>query len=63
MLKIVWGGAAFYLRPGDYLILIELQQPESPKVLERGADGGGAVQQVLGQLRDKQASWRQCEYE
>ena len=47
----------------DYLILIELQQPESPKVLERGDDGGGAVQQVLGQLRDKQASWRQCEYE
>ena len=34
----------------NYLILIELQQPESPKVLERGADGGGTLQQVLGQL-------------
>ena len=60
MLKILWGGAAFYQRAGqgragrsslmDYLILIELQQPESPKVLERGADGGGTLQQVLGQL-------------
>ena len=34
----------------DYLILIELQQPESPQVLEWGADGGGTLQQVLGQL-------------
>ena len=34
----------------DYLILIELQQPESPQVLEWGADGGGTLQQVLSQL-------------
>ena len=71
--KLYGAGQPFISGPGqgragraslmDYLILIELQQPESPKVLERGADGGGAVQQVLGQLWDKQVSWRQCEYE
>ena len=71
--KFYWAGQPFIKGPGqgragrsslmDYLILIELQQPESPKVLERGADGGGAVQQVLGQFWDKQASWWQCEYE